>query len=68
MEESYFCRILINPASDRKIPINYRDISLLSCISKLYSALLNDGTSKYLENNDLLSDEQNGFRANSSCE
>ena len=42
--------------------------NLLSCISKLYSAFLNDRISKYLEHNDLLSDEQNGFRANRSCE
>ena len=47
--------------------MNYRGISLLSCISKLYSAFLNDIITKYLENNDLLSDEQNGFLANRSC-
>ena len=50
------------------ITSNYRGISLLSCISKLYSAFLNDRISKFLKHNDLLSDEQNGFRANRSCE
>ena len=40
--------------------MNYRGVSLLSCISKL--RIMN-----YLENNDILADEQNGFR-NRSCE
>ena len=48
--------------------MNYRGISLLSCISKLYSTFINGRISKFLEHNDLLSDEQNGFRANRSCE
>ena len=65
-KKAIICPILKDPASDRKIPMNYRGISLLSCISKLYSAFLNDRITKYLENNDLLSDEQNGFRANRS--
>ena len=66
--KAIICPILKDPASDRRILMNYRGISLLSCISKLYSAFLNDRISKYLEHNDLLSDEQNGFRANRSCE
>ena len=65
------CPILKDSASDRRIPMNYRGISLLSCIScisKLYSAFLKDRISNFLESNDLLSDEQNGFQANRSCE
>ena len=60
--------ILKDPSSDRRIPMNYRGISLLSCISKLYSALINNRLTTYLEENDLLSDEQNGFRSGRSCE
>ena len=66
--KAIICPILKDPASDRRVPMNYRGISLLSCISKLYSAFLNDRISNFLEQNDLLSDEQNGFRANRSCE
>ena len=60
--------ILKDPSSDRRIPMNYRGISLLSCISKLYSALINNRLNKYLEENELLSNEQNGFRSSRSCE
>ena len=60
--------ILKDPSSDRRIPMNYRGISLLSCISKLYSAFINNRLTKYLEDNELLSDEQNGFRSGRSCE
>ena len=60
--------ILKDPSSDRRIPMNYRGISLLSCISKLYSAFINNRLKTYLEENELLSDEQKGFRAGRSCE
>ena len=53
---------------DKRLPMNYRRISLLSCISKLYSNLINKRISKYLEDNDILGEEQNGFRKFRSCE
>jgi len=63
---------IINPipkdiTKDRRIPLNYRGISLLSCISKIYSKILNKRMLDYAENNGLLCDEQNGFRRNRSC-
>ena len=49
--------------------MNFRGVSLLSCISKLYSAFMNKRLSYYLEKkNDGTADEQNGFRPNRSCE
>ena len=48
--------------------MNYRGVSLLSCISKLYSAFITKRLSYYLETNDGIADEQNGFRPNRSCE
>ena len=36
--KAIICPILKDPVSDRRVPMNYRVISLLSCISKLYSA------------------------------
>lgn len=48
--------------------MNYRGVSLFSCIMKLYSAFINKRLSCYLEDSDLLADEKNGFRRNRSCE
>ena len=46
---------------------NYRGVSLLPNIYKLYSQILNIRLSYYLEDNGLLCDEQNGFRKGRSC-
>ena len=53
---------------DKRIPLNYRGISLLSVVSKLYSAVLNNRFLNYLEDENLLAEEQNGFRRKRSCE
>ena len=66
--QAIICPILKDKTSDERMPLNYRGISLLSCISKLYSAFINSRLSAYLETNDMLADEQNGFRAHRSCE
>ena len=46
---------------DPHVPMNYRGISLLSCISKVYTALLNERLVNFCNANDILVDEQNGF-------
>jgi exonuclease III len=43
-------------------PSNYRGITLLSCTSKLFTALLNERLTCYLDNTGLLGEEQAGFR------
>ena len=53
---------------DPCVPLNYRGISLLSCISKAYSGLINKRLTRYLKEKNFLVDEQNGFRKNRSCE
>ena len=53
---------------DKRLPLNYRGISLLSVVSKLYSSVLNRRLLNYLESEDMLVDEQNGFRPDRSCE
>ncbi len=53
---------------DPYTPLNYRGISLLSCVYKLYAYILNARLYSYLEAMDLLNDAQNGFRAGRSCE
>ena len=62
-----FSKATINPIpkhgqSDPRIPLNYRGISLLSCVGKMYSAILNNRLMDFLEMNEILVEEQNGFR------
>ena len=57
-----------NSEKDPYVPLNYRGISLISCVCKIYSSFLNIRLNNYLENNDILVDNQNGFRSNRSCE
>ena len=56
-----------SPTNDPRVPLNYRGISLLSAVSKLYTSTLNTRLSKFSEENDLIVDEQNGFRKDRSC-
>jgi hypothetical protein len=66
--KAIICPILKDPSSDKRLPMNYRGVSLLSCVSKLYSSLMNKRIVDYLEYTDMLADEQNGFRRERSCE
>ena len=64
---------IINPIpkgskKDPYTPLNYRGISLQSCVYKVYSGLLNSRISAYCEMLNLIEDEQNGFRKTRSCE
>jgi hypothetical protein len=52
---------------DPHVPLNYRGISLLSTISKVYTSVLNSRISRYLEEENILTEEQNGFRKGRSC-
>ena len=54
-------------SKDPYTPLNYRGISLLSCVYKLYSRLINGRLSGRCESHDLLVDEQNGFRPDRAC-
>ena len=54
--------------NDPNLPLSYRGISLLSCIGKVYSSLLINKLSKFLDMTGIMSDEQNGFRCKRSCE
>ena len=49
------------------VPLNYRGISLISCVYKFYSSLLNIRITENNETNQLYVDEQNGFRKDRSC-
>ncbi len=52
---------------DPRVPLNYRGISLLPTMYKLYTSLLNIRMVTWLEDNNLFVEEQNGFRAKRSC-
>ena len=53
---------------DPRIPLEYRGISLVSTVYKLYSSLLNRRLVSVGEMHNLFADEQNGFRGGRSCE
>ena len=55
-------------AKDPCVPLNYRGISLLSCVYKMFSSLLNLRMTDHCERNGYIVDEQNGFRPKRSCQ
>lgn len=59
---------ILDQTSNWRIPLNCRGVSLLSCVSKLYTGFINKRLTKFLEENNVLADEQNGFRRDRSCE
>ena len=47
---------------DPLLPENYRPITLLSCLVKLFTSVLNNPLTRFLDENDMLSEAQTGFR------
>ena len=52
---------------DSRDPLQNRCITIVCCVAKIYSSILNSRLQKYLEENNILVEEQNGFRAGRSC-
>ena len=50
-----------------KTILQYRGITILSCIGKVFTKLMADRLTAYLESKRLLSEEQGGFRSKRSC-
>ena len=48
-------------------PDSYRPITILSCLGKLFTAILNLRITKFIEDNELLRENQAGFRKDYSC-
>ena len=46
---------------------NYRPITILSCLGKLFTSLLHDRLTLYLNENNILNKKQAGFRKDYSC-
>ena len=55
------------PDKDAHDPLQNRCITLMCCVAKIYSSILNRRLQNYIENNNILVNEQNGFRASRSC-
>ena len=49
-------------------PSNYRPILLTSIVSKLFEQIINSNIMKHLEANNILSEQQYGFRHSHSCD
>ena len=67
-----WCLSFINPIYKNKgqksDPNNYRGISLISCLGKLYTSLINERLTKFADLNDIIGEEQAGFRAGYSTQ
>ena len=55
------CPIFKNKGDPANVD-NYRGITILSCLGKLFTCILNNRLSGYLENSGILCEEQAGFR------
>ena len=52
---------------DPKDPSNYRPITILSCMGKLFTSVLNHRLTIFQEENDIIEQNQAGFRKGYSC-
>ena len=55
-------RLLLKKAGSRNDPSSYRPISLIQVVSKVFERIIYDELYHYLNENDLLSRHQSGFR------
>lgn len=53
---------------DRRDLNNYRGISLTSCVSKIFNRIIANTISSFLEQDNILSEVQGGFRSSRRCE
>ena len=74
IQKSYFPNALkqakiipLFKSGNKEDPCNYRPISILSPVSKLFEKHLYNSISKHIKDNDLLHPSQSGFRDKHSC-
>ena len=60
------CPIIKDTKKDHRDPLNYRGITITSATYKLFCSILNNRLTRALELNNVIADEQNGFRAGRS--
>ena len=56
----------VTKKADRQSKVNFRPISLLSCISKVFERIVFNNLYNYFVSNNLLNDCNSGFRKNDS--
>ena len=56
--------IPLHKKGDKNDPLNYRGITLLSCLGKLFTNVINNRLNAWAEANEIFCDEQFGFRKN----
>jgi hypothetical protein len=54
-------------SKDPRKPLNYRGITISSIPGKIYATVLNNRLTKWLEDHNVLSESQNGYRRDRSC-
>ncbi len=59
-------QIAKSSSKDSHVPLNYKGISLLSCVGKVFSGIINVRVVNYCKENGIYEDEQNGFRKHRS--
>ena len=52
---------------DARDPLQNRCITIVCCVAKIYSSIINRRLQNYLETNNIVAEEQNGFRTGRSC-
>lgn len=57
----------VHKNGSKKLPMNYRPISLTSIIGKLLETILKNQIYEYIEENDIVPPNQHGFRSHHSC-
>ena len=63
---------LVNPipksgTNDPRDPMSYRGITLISVVCKIYCDVIRKRLTEWLESNNIIHDEQNGFRKDRGC-
>ena len=64
---SAFIKPIKKPKKPRNDPASYRPVSLTSGLSKIFEHCVKPQLQSYLEDKELLSDQQHGFRPGRSC-
>jgi len=58
--------LIVKNKGDSKDPEKYRPITLLSCVGKLFTPILNERLNKHIHQNEILKENQACFRQNYS--